>query len=213
MLWASPLALNQEVTKSLSVETLIESSPQAWISNDSSLSPESKPETEKATYPLAMTLEGPFISAFKSVSNASEKAKKEVESDEESKENESSLYQELSKTGRVLEQAVAGAKLAVLASSEMVSDLGLGVGNYYSGLFGLRGDYTNAILLIQNLADWAVADDSLASIRTAGPSSRILRAMSKEEEAELEKMNYGIALCALLLIALISILPRRLSQV
>ena len=132
---------------------------------------------------------------------------------EEIKTNESTLYQELSKTGRVLEQAVAGAKLAVLASSEMVSDLGLGVGNYYSGLFGLRGDYTNAILLIQNLADWAVADDSLASIRTAGPSSRILRAMSKEEEAELEKMNYGIALCALLLIALISILPRRLSQV
>ena len=218
MLWASPLGIDSDLTKNLNTEVLIKSSSKSWISTDRSLSPDIKVnENEWSPQALALTVEGSFGSAFKASSSNEQSAlidkkSKETDSGDSKKDDTASLYQELSSTGRVLDYSVSGAKIAVLGSSEMVSDLGLGVGNYYSGLFGLRGDYNSGVLMIQNLIDWALADDSLASIRTAGPSSRILRAMSKEEEANLEKNNYIIALFALLLIALISILPRRLSQ-
>ena len=62
------------------------------------------------------------------------------------------------------------------------------------------------MLLIQNLVDWAAADESLAqSIRRA-----FHLVSSKDEQAEVESTNYLIALAALF-IGLLSVLPRRLA--
>ena len=124
----------------------------------------------------------------------------------------STLYQNLIQTGRVLHQAVNGAKLVVLASPDLVSDLGLGVGQYYTGLFGLRGDYTSSLLLLQNTIEWAVEDDSLASIRTAGAASRVMKSLSKDEQSSYEIMNYSLALIVLVGLTLLAVLPRRFAM-
>jgi hypothetical protein len=106
---------------------------------------------------------------------------------------------------------VSGAKLIVISSPELVSDLGLGLANYYTGLFGLRGDYDNSLLMFQNFVEWAVEDDSLASIRTGGASARVLRSLSQGEQRMYEWANYLISIVALVLITLTATLPRRLA--
>lgn len=220
-LWSSPIEISENLPSGVSAQTLIKSSPRSWIDQSISLKPDvSANETDRTQSGLVVTLEGSFKSAFSPQSStvseieAGKLAKSEEVKDpstSESKEESSSLHQQLLTTSRVLNTAVAGAKIAVIGSSELVSDLGLGVGNYYSGLFGLRGDYGSGVLMIQNLVEWAAADESLAQIRSGGPSSRILRSMTREEQAEVETSNYLAALAALFLIALISVLPRRLS--
>ena len=99
----------------------------------------------------------------------------------------------------------------VIGAPDLVSDLGLGVGNYYTGLFGLRGDYDSSVLMFQNFVEWAVEDDSLASIRTGGASARVLRATSDEEQAWYEVLSYMLSLGALIALTLITTLPRRLA--
>lgn len=206
-LWSSPMRVSKKLPKEIKASALINSSEQSWIEEDLTLGLDVKPDNAvQSKQPLVLTLEGAFQSLFNRKSQPTGEEK-----DLSTKTETASLYQTLSQTNRVLNTAVAGSKIAVIGSAEIVSDLGLGVGNYYSGLFGLRGDYGSGVLMIQNLIEWAVADESLATIRTGGPSSRVLRAMSKEEESEIEAMNYMIALAALLLIAMISIMPRRLS--
>ena len=69
-----------------------------------------------------------------------------------------------------------------------------------------------SLLLMQNLIEWAVEDDSLASIRTAGASSRVMKALSKDEQSSYEVMNYTLALLALLGLTLLAVIPRRMAM-
>jgi hypothetical protein len=96
----------------------------------------------------------------------------------------------------------------VIGSNELVSDLGLGVGRLYN-YQGLQGDYESGLQLLYNLVEWSVADDALASIRTGGPTSRVLRPLEEEERRSIEFNQYLIALMALIMLAFINIAPRR----
>ena len=227
-LWPAPISVNIK-DQDIRVKTLLQSSKESWVDTTQNLSPNvQRGAASTGRQTLAVTLEGSLRSAFASTpQEASSTPSSEVNPQEKSDPKKASLAQkggapgadvgaslkdELSKTGRVLTRAVSGAKLVVVSSPELVSDLGLGVGNYYSGIFGLRGDYASNLLFAQNLVEWGVADDSLALIRNAGASSRIIKSLSKEEQRRYELMNYAIALIALIALALLAILPRRMSR-
>ena len=136
-----------------------------------------------------------------------------TESSEEGEATAEGLRDSFLRTGRVLKQAGPGAKLVVIGAPDMVSDLGLGLGNYYTSFFGLRGDYENSVIFIRNLIEWCVADSSLLEIRSTGSSTRILRSLDADEQGRYELINYVIALVALLIFTLIAVLPRRFSAV
>lgn len=195
LLWPAPLSVNTPA-KEVKVTSLLQSSEKSWIDSKRDLSPMVKVEESSiGRHTLALTLEGPLKSAFSSAEDRSS----------------STLYQELSRTGRTLNQAISGAKLAVIGSPDLLSDLGLEIGNYYTGLFGLRGDYGSSVMMAQNFVEWAVEDDSLTNIRTTGGSSRILRSINKEEQRQYELWNYIIALIALIGLTLLATLPRHFA--
>jgi ABC-2 type transport system permease protein len=50
---------------------------------------------------------------------------------------------------------------------------------------------------MQNVIDWAVADEDLLTIRSRGSHARLLKPMSRREQTFWEWMNYGAALAAL----------------
>jgi len=222
MLWPAPLRL-EGVTEGVRAEPLLMSSERSWVNGVEDLSPSANPGLqERARHTLALSLEGSFRSAFAPQAKAKEEGSAtpekpagdqqgSTETSGEPMTETSALRAELNKTGRVLNSAVSGAKLIVISSPELVSDLGLGLANYYTGLFGLRGDYDNSLLMFQNFVEWAVEDDSLASIRTGGASARVLRSLSQGEQRMYEWANYLISIVALVLITLTATLPRRLA--
>jgi ABC-2 type transport system permease protein len=210
LLWPSPLSVADTLPEGVTSEVLLRTSERGDIDSNGDLSPSVVlREENRGSVPLVVTLEGSFTSAFASSQGSGDAP---ASPPSEGPETPKSLQAELSETGRTLKKALEGAKIAVIGSSEMVSDLGLGVGNYYSGMFGLRGDYGSGVLMIQNLIEWAVEDDSLASIRTGGPSSRVLRSMSREEQNMMEMMNYGLAIIALIILSLLLTVPRRMAS-
>jgi ABC-2 type transport system permease protein len=223
-LWPSAIDTTK-VNSLIKVTSLLQSSALSWLDTAGDLSPSVQMGSSvKGPYSFASTLEGEFKSLFTEIKptlpmNKEENSNNKSNHKSNNKSENSSLglasstlYQDLIQTGRVLHQAVNGAKLAVIASPDLVSDLGLGVGQYYTGLFGLRGDYNSSLLLIQNLIEWAVEDDSLASIRTAGASSRVMKSLSKEEQSFYEIMNYFLALLFLLALTLLAVIPRRMAM-
>lgn len=211
LLWPSPLSVSDKLPEGVTAKILLRTSEKGDIDSNGDLSPSvSIREENRGSIPLVVTLEGAFTSAFAADPERSDAEASSSAPEEEG--NSENLRSELNQTGRTLKKAIQGAKIAIIGSSEMVSDLGLGVGNYYSGMFGLRGDYGSGVLMIQNLIEWAVEDDSLASIRTGGPSSRVLRSMSREEQNTMEMMNYGLAIIALIILSLLLTVPRRMAS-
>lgn len=218
VLWPSPLRI-EGLAEGVKAEPLLMSSARSWIHEEEDLSPSINPGLkERARHVLAYVLEGSFRSAFApklkdqpSSSNAQNPSATASEADVVKEEERSQLRDDMNQTGRVLNSAVTGAKLIVISSPELVSDLGLGLANYYTGLFGLRGDYDNSLMMFQNFVEWAVEDDNLASIRTGGASARVLRSLSQSEQRTYEWMNYLISLVLLVLITLSATLPRRFA--
>ena len=224
-LWPTPLSFDQEKVKDLKSEVILKSSPQSWITQENTLEPNIEAGSNPVqSTPLLLTLEGNFVSAFAQLKERPSSADLPLNSSKEGKENKestqegeapslssASLFQKFKASGRVLNKAVSGSKLVVIGSPEQVSDLGLGIGQYYTGAFGLRGDYQSSILLLQNLVEWAVEDDSLASLRTVGASSRILKSITKDEQVQYEWQQYAFAFFALLFLKLMTSLPRMTS--
>ncbi|MBM4291630.1 MAG: ABC transporter permease [Deltaproteobacteria bacterium] len=213
VMWPAPLTL-EGVAEGVAARPLLFSSEESWVSASDDLSPSvARGEAKVGRQLLAATLEGPFKSPFADMkaAPAPQEGEARQEGDAPLAVEPPSLKVELDKTGRTLKSAVAGAKLAVIGAPDLVSDLGLGVGNYYTGLFGLRGDYEASLLMFQNVVEWAVEDDSLAAIRTGGAAARVLRSTTPEEQRAYELVNYGVALAALVALTLLATLPRRLS--
>jgi ABC-2 type transport system permease protein len=64
------------------------------------------------------------------------------------------------------------------------------------------GQYLGPLELIANTLDWALEDEDLLGIRSLAHFNRSLPPLEKEQQLFLEYLNYGLALLALLLIAL-----------
>lgn len=89
----------------------------------------------------------------------------------------------------VISQSPESARLIVFGSSSFVSDPALGM------LASARGQrYTDSLQLMANIADWAVEDTSLMSIRGRGHFTRTLPPLSSVDRQVWEYVNYGLAM-------------------
>jgi ABC-2 type transport system permease protein len=104
-------------------------------------------------------------------------------------------------TGRTIKSSLPDARLVVLASAEMVSDLMLQLAAQPGGEVH-RGN----LQLLQNLIDWSLEDTELLTIRTSGSFARTLVPLGEAEARSWEIGTY--AACAALLAAA-TVWPRR----
>ena len=149
-------------------------SPAAWTYAGTDLEPPA-PGAERKSYPVVIASQGTFKSWFA--------GKKDPTLGAEG-------------AGRVIEKSLPDARLAVVGSAEMVSDILLQLASSPGGEVH-RGN----LQLIQNLVDWATQDTDLLEIRSAGSFARTLDPMDDDERRLWEYGQYAVALLLLLGIA------------
>jgi ABC-2 type transport system permease protein len=172
--WTSPV--DRVDTESDRSAVLFRSSDDAWIDTAYSAQPDpvhgelgwAMPE-ERTSYPLAVTLLGPFESGIP--------------------EGSAPDLPDAPKATR-LAASPDRSRLVVIGSGNFVADPVLQIGRQ-------GGDMARSNLeLIQNLVDWAMEDVGLLRIRSRGAHARVLEPTDKDERRSYEWANYGFALLA-----------------
>jgi ABC-2 type transport system permease protein len=204
--WASPLELEEQ--KGVESTVLLQSSEEAWTKATTEVQPDfgAHPEhgfavpaaDQMKRRPLAVTLRGVFSSAFEGkasplLGGGGGKPPPEQKDDKRSGPKGSS----------VLERSPESARLAVVGSSDFISDDVLTIA---------RQTGPNNLQLLQNLVDWAVADVDLLSIRSRGTFARTLEPLDDGARGRWELINYALVVVALgLLVGGVFIRRRRLE--
>lgn len=210
MAWTSPVVVDDNKAGTLDVTPLIQSSPQAWTSKRTDVTPNYQkypglgfplPE-HRGRKTLAVMLEGRFTSAFKnqpsplSASNGQNNETRDKNKNQQNKgsESESSAL----KITSVIEHSPDDARLIVFGSSSFASDAAMRIIGQSAG-----SGYLKPAKLVQNIVDWSTGDKALLSIRGGDYFSRLLRPISKGMMVALEVANYVVAAGGLLIIFLI----------
>ena len=196
--WSSPVTIDAALLDATRASTLIWSSDNAWLTNESNPQPdlEMYPELgfpvgeDLARQPLAVSVTGAFESYFldkPSPFAALEDATGEV-----------------ADTIGLIERSPESAHLIVLGSSEFVND------NVYqiSSNFGVDR-FSSNLQLVANAIDSFTEDASLAAIRSRGSVARILPPISESAQSQWVLLNYAVALLGLLGIGLVWQVQRR----
>jgi ABC-2 type transport system permease protein len=187
MAWASPIQADR--FRGLKVTTLLGSSEKSWRSTATDVMPHLDNGNgggfavsgSPKQEELAVNIQGRFDSYFRD-----RKLPAQIES------------------SSMISRSPDSARIILFASNDFVDDQILqlivnGAGNQYLG--GLE--------LFINALDWAVEDDDLLQIRSRAHFNRTLPPMEERTQALIEYMNYGLAVCWLLVLGLLSWLQRR----
>lgn len=194
--WASPLSLREGLPADVKAEVVLRTSDQSWAQADLDIQPSAggfAPPTDapRSRQTVAITLSGPMTSFF------ADKASPVYGAPE-------TLPDGADPTGRTLRTASSGARLAVVGSSELASDL---LVQLASGPTGER--HRNNLQLVQNLIDWSLEDTDLLSIRSASAFARTLPILEPSTQQTCEIAAYAGGLLPLGFIALIPMFWRR----
>ncbi len=202
MAWASPIQLDEQKNTKRRVSRLLSSSASAWVSDSLDVMPRISPsgsdpfpsaDTRQSDL-LGVIVEGQFSSYFQdkpspllySEKETNDKLKKESEAGEEQQSYAS-----------VVNHSPDSARIIVYSSNEFLKD------QTVSLLTSAQGSsYLNAYQLLANTVDWTLEDRGLLSIRSRGHFNRTLPPLDRERQLLLEYSNYGLALFAIVLIAL-----------
>jgi len=201
--WSSPITLSEELKAGHEVTVLAESTPGSWLSSATDVTPDTEtyPEygfalgSNTRAHTLAVALRGSFDSYFKGRSSPFESAVGV------------SVTQTLTSTVGTVESSPDTARLVVIGSNEFVDDVVLQLSQSTSG-----DRYLYNLQLVQNAVDWAVEDEDLLTIRSRGTYSRLLGTTTSGRESFWEGLNYGVALLALVAIAVVWTQRRRSEQ-
>ena len=193
--WASPLS-TLGAAEGVEATLLASSSRGSWLNDSGEIEPDftrwpesgygEPSDAETAGHPLAIVLNGPIPSWFAErpspIWDAAEGAAPDAEAD---------------LTGRTLKQAVPEARLAVIGSSELVSDLMLSLAGSPSGEM-----HQGNLQWVRNLVDWAVEDTDLLEIRASGSVARTLAPMTDEARSRWEAMTSFLVMAGLAAVVL-----------
>jgi ABC-2 type transport system permease protein len=197
--WTSPIRVDETLNADREVEIILASSEDSWTTPNVQIMPDFQlyPEwgfpvgEERRSYPLAVSVQGVFESAFRD--QPSPLANLEPEEGAEPQGVPGTI-------GR----SPANARLLVVGSAEFVDDV---VFNLSSQLVGDR--YLNNVKFVQNAVAWATEDAELLEIRARGTSARVLYPLTESQQSFVEVVNYALALFSLLVIGIVSTLRRR----
>ena len=212
--WVSPITIDEEKNKERTVTVLARSTPQSWLRASTDIQPDFRRYPDlgfavgdhQQSYPLAVAVQGVFKSFFTGKPDPRvEKQKKEDEekAQTDNKEGESTPADEEDKTAKeelppepIITESPDSARLVVIGSSEFINDTVIGISRSLG-----QDRFLNSLEFLHNAVDWAVEDQELLAIRSRGSHARLLAPMDRKEQRFWEWLNYGIALTALVLVA------------
>ncbi len=205
--WASPLKI-KGAAEGVSSDVLLETSEESWLRTSTDLQPDLQRFPDKGfgvdegaelgRKPVAVALAGTFGSYF---------AEKDSPLFEPDAKPEGDLEQKADRTGRTLKKSTPDARLAVIGSSDFVSDLITQLGAQVGG-----GTYRGNPMLLRNLVDWALEDTQLLSIRNAGAFARTLESTDEASRWRYELGNYLFVLLALIGVLVIALTRRKMAR-
>ncbi len=195
--WASPLSIDEQ-GEGVVAEALLHSSSESWVQHSSSILP------DFATYPqtgfgregepeariVAAAAQGGFPSWF---------ADKPSPVWDDVAEGEG----EVDRSGRTLDKALPDARLVVIGSSELASDVMISLAQQMGGEV-----HRSNLMLLLNLIDWCTEDTDLLEIRSAGTFARTLRPVGELEKLVIELVDAFLMLLGLLALAIVPRLRR-----
>ena len=203
--WASPLEIKPELFSDKDVSVLLKSSEESWLRRDEDINPDTQTypdmgfpiQGEQKSWPIAVSARGSFKSFFADKTSPLDQGETESEN----------ISQFPSLAPVTIKESPDNAKLVVVGSSEFLDDFVLDMSN------SITADrYLLNLNFIESAVDWAVEDDTLLSIRSRGTVSRFLKPLEDRDKTFWEILNYSVALGALLVIALIWTLKRRVES-
>jgi ABC-2 type transport system permease protein len=207
MTWASPLSI--EPNQERQTIELLKTSANSWVSNDLDIAPklDGSPHSgfqargEQNSYLVGGLSEGVFESffadkpspIFDSADNNSEGVI-DGANDKQSEEEKTTDFQ----VSSVIKHSPESARIIVFSSNDFLSDNVLRlVGS------AQQSEYLNSVQMVANAVDWSLEDSGLLSIRSRGHFNRTLPPMEQSTQVFWEYLNYGLALIALGIIALV----------
>ncbi|HEU18504.1 MAG TPA: ABC transporter permease [Deltaproteobacteria bacterium] len=205
--WASPIAVDPDKNKDRNILRLLQSSPQAWTSEETNLQPDFSahgalgfPTGDDAGRKLlALVVEGRFSSYFTDrpfslIDDREEKEdvnrKKAATKDEN--EGETPVIE------RLIDRSTESARIVLFASDSFVSDTMM---HLASG--GMGTQYINPVNLVKNVVDWSLEDRDLLGIRGRTHFSRTLIPLDRTAQVFWEYLNYSLAGLGLFVVWLI----------
>ena len=191
--WASPVRLDEAKNAERDTLTLLQSTAQAWVNDDTNVQPD--PQTypdlgfpageERGVQPLAVSVIGSFESYF---------ADKEIPQPGEEESSTAETTTPVAPTTGTITQSPDTARLVVIGS-DFLNDTVFTISSQMS-----MDRYLNSLQLVQNTVDWSVEDLDLLEIRTRGTYARVLDSLTENEQSLWEFGNYAFALLALVAI-------------
>jgi ABC-2 type transport system permease protein len=173
MPWASPLTV--KTLEGVTAKVVAKTSEKGWLYSGTDVGMQT-PSGDRKAFPVVVTATGTFPSYF-----ADKGAPTPAGSD------------------RTIKQSMSDARLAVLGSSELVSDIILQLAGQPGGEVH-RGN----LQLLQNLVDWSTEDTDLLGIRSAGAFARTLDPTTDEERDLWTWAQVGVAFALLAGVALVA---------
>jgi ABC-2 type transport system permease protein len=208
MNWSSPIRVDAEKTKGLTVTNLIRSSTAAWTSDSTNMQPDFKAHRElgfargkdRGTQTLAVALEGRFNSAFAGKPSpllgamANQKPASDTPEDpdaaeEEAAKAEANADQKKTVVSGVIESSPPSARLILIGSASFLTDTAISLASEAT-----QTRYQKPIELIQNAVEWSLEDRGLLALRGRGQYSRLLEPLSREGRMFFKYLNYALAM-------------------
>jgi ABC-2 type transport system permease protein len=208
--WSSPITVDAEKNAARDVTTLLQSSPNAWLSDSTNVSPALnpdgttatfQPEGEQAVQALGVISAGSFTSYFADRdSPLVEEARKPTPASASGGGDEAAetgAVEDENVFGSVITKSPESARIILLASNDFLNDQILQLLGTANG-----GDYLNPLQFVANNVDWALDDSGLLAIRSRGHFNRTLAPLARGEQMVWEYGNYALAALALGVVAL-----------
>jgi hypothetical protein len=107
------------------------------------------------------------------------------------------------RTGRTLKQSLPDARLVVVSSAELASDVMLSLAQQMGGEV-----HRSDLMLLLNLIDWCTEDTDLLAIRGAGAFARTLAPVGDIEKIVIEALVAFLMLAGLLVVVIVPRLSR-----
>ncbi|HEY0961063.1 MAG TPA: Gldg family protein [Pseudomonadales bacterium] len=226
--WPSPISVDAEKNAGREVTTLLQSSPEAWLSESTDVMPALNPdgstaifdaEGERAVHTLGVISAGSFTSYFADRDSP-------LLEEAPSPASEASAVDPSDDTGDALAAESANAENSGLAapqsaeaddaqvfssviakSPESARIILLASNDFLNDqilqLLGTanEADYLNPLQFVANNVDWALDDSGLLAIRSRGHFNRTLPPLEQGEQMVWEYGNYALAAIALGVVA------------
>jgi ABC-2 type transport system permease protein len=204
--WASPVVLDQAKNQGRQTTVLAKSTSKSWLRNSTDLTPDTQKygdqaypvEGEQSSHPLAVAIRGTFESYFKGEQSPL------LQQSQETAQAGQPTPTPAPQTSGVIESSPDTARLVVIGSGDFLTDVLFQVSNNVS-----PDRYLNSLQFAQNSVDWSVEDLDLLNIRSRGTSARVLDPLAEGQQRLVEFGNYGLALAALIAIAVLWNVRRR----